>query len=196
MMLGDHGMSDKWYAFEESIKVPLIIRDPRMPPTRQGMSSDDFTLSIDLAPTLLSAAGIQVPAVMQGRDIADIYLRLPRPGQRRRRRLTSNVAPGMAKDIQPWRQDFFYEWSQGRKMDASDHENVFALPAVFALVEKQFKYVYWPQFQYEQLYNNARDSYEEFDIFNVTMQSNEKDLVALKQRYDYLKERAQTGLPV
>jgi arylsulfatase len=196
MMHGDHGLSDKWYAFEESIKVPLIIRDPRMPSSRRGTRSDDFTLSIDLAPTMLAAAGIPVPSTMQGRDIADIYLRLLDSKTTQRRRLPSSSSSSRATDGEPWRQDFFYEWNQGRKEDAGDHENIYQIPAVFALVEKEFKYVFWPQFKYEQLFNNARDIYEEFDIFNATATSSEQDLIALKARYDYLKERAQNGFPV
>ncbi len=66
---GEHGLADKWYPHQESIRVPLIIEDPRMPRDRQGTTNDDFTLSVDLAPTILAAAGIAAPKQMQGRDI-------------------------------------------------------------------------------------------------------------------------------
>ena len=71
---GEHGLADKWYPHQESIRVPLIIRDPRMPSNKKGTTNDDFTLSVDLAPTILAAAGIEAPKRMQGRDIADLYL--------------------------------------------------------------------------------------------------------------------------
>jgi arylsulfatase len=64
----------KRYPWEESIRVPLVIQDPRMPPNQRGRFNDEFTLSVDLAPTLLSAANIPVPPHMQGRDIAELYL--------------------------------------------------------------------------------------------------------------------------
>jgi arylsulfatase A-like enzyme len=83
---GQHGLAEKWYAYEESIRVPLIIRDPRM--TSAGTKNHEFTLNIDLAPTILSAVGVTPPAVMQGRDMADLYLR-------------------SAKD---WRKEFLYEF--------------------------------------------------------------------------------------
>jgi hypothetical protein len=153
MMMGDHGLSDKWYAFEESIKVPLIVVDPRIPQYRRGTRNDVYTLSIDLAPTLLSAASIAVPDTMQGRDIGSLYV-------------------GSDKDIAnaqlKWRKDFFYEWTLGG-LDAENHSaNAFDIPAVFALVERDYKYIYWPQFQYEQLFNLAQDPLEEYDIFNYT----------------------------
>ena len=69
----EHGLADKFYPHQESIRVPLIIRDPRMSDDKIGTTNDDFTLSIDLAPTMLSAAGISPPARMQGRDISKLY---------------------------------------------------------------------------------------------------------------------------
>lgn len=69
----EHGLSDKWYPHEGSIRVPLIIEDPRMPRHLKGSLNDQFTLNIDLAATMLSAARIDVPSQMQGRDIAALY---------------------------------------------------------------------------------------------------------------------------
>jgi arylsulfatase A-like enzyme len=71
---GEHGLAEKWYPWEESIRVPLVIQDPRMPASQRGTFNEEFTLSVDLAPTLLSAAKISVPTFMQGRDIAPLYL--------------------------------------------------------------------------------------------------------------------------
>ena len=46
---GEHGLAEKWYPFEESIRVPLVIQDPRMPKHRRGTISDAWTLNVDLA---------------------------------------------------------------------------------------------------------------------------------------------------
>ena len=64
--LSEHGLADKWYAHQESIRVPLIIKDPRMKKDLIGTRNDAMTLSIDLAPTMLKAAGISPPERMQG----------------------------------------------------------------------------------------------------------------------------------
>ena len=69
---GEHGLADKWYPHQESIRVPLIVVDPRMADSKVGQTNDSFTLNVDLAPTILGAAGITVPKGMQGRDILQI----------------------------------------------------------------------------------------------------------------------------
>lgn len=50
-MEGAHGLEGKWLMYEESIHVPLIIRDPRLPQSTRGRRSQ-MALNIDLAPTL------------------------------------------------------------------------------------------------------------------------------------------------
>jgi hypothetical protein len=52
---GEHGLADKWYPFEESIRTPLIVADPRMPAAVRGTTNDALTLNVDLAPTILAA---------------------------------------------------------------------------------------------------------------------------------------------
>jgi arylsulfatase len=177
-------MSDKWYAFEESIKVPLIIKDPRMPVAQHGTTNGEFTLNVDLAPTILSAANLKVPDVMQGRDMAPLYT-TPEP----------KTAAAAAVAAKPWRKDFFYEWTQGDH-NAVGHNAYYHIPAVFALIQKEYKYIYWPQTKYEQIYNYVQDPFEEYDIFNATAQTNQQLLVDLKARYAYLKNNSQHGHPV
>ncbi|MBU3666490.1 MAG: sulfatase [Chthoniobacterales bacterium] len=63
---GEHGFFGKWLLYEESIRVPLIIADPRQPAEDRGRTSDALVLNIDLAPTMLALGGVPVPAEMQG----------------------------------------------------------------------------------------------------------------------------------
>ena len=70
--LGEHGLSHKWYLYEESIRTPLVIRDPRLPASSRGRRRREMALNIDIAPTLLRAAGIEPPPGMQGRDLAPL----------------------------------------------------------------------------------------------------------------------------
>jgi arylsulfatase A-like enzyme len=67
-MEGAHGLSGKWIMYEESIHVPLIVRDPRLPASTRGRRTQ-MALNIDVAPTLLAMAGVPVPAGMQGMDL-------------------------------------------------------------------------------------------------------------------------------
>ena len=59
-LLGDHGLSGKWLMYENSIRVPLIIYDPRVDPKQAAQRRDEMVLSIDLAPTMLALAGIEL----------------------------------------------------------------------------------------------------------------------------------------
>jgi arylsulfatase A-like enzyme len=63
---GEHSLGDKRSAYEESLRIPLILRYPKLAP--KGKVNDDMVLNIDLAPTFLELAGIAVPAEMQGRS--------------------------------------------------------------------------------------------------------------------------------
>ncbi len=64
--MGEHGLNDKRSAYEESMRIPLILRWPRGAPA--GRTVDAMVLNIDLAPTLLDLAGLPVPEAMHGKS--------------------------------------------------------------------------------------------------------------------------------
>jgi arylsulfatase A-like enzyme len=66
MYLGEHGLAGKWFGHEESIRVPLIIYDPRENGSRDVEKREDIALNIDVAPTILGLVGIDKPQTMQG----------------------------------------------------------------------------------------------------------------------------------
>lgn len=85
-VLGEHGMFRKTYMWEESIRVPLLIK----PAKDDGISSQiipGISLNVDIAPTLLSIAGIMPPPAMQGSNLLDL----------------------MRGENASWRNGFFYE---------------------------------------------------------------------------------------
>lgn len=65
--LGDHGWFDKRFIYEESLRVPLMMRFPGV--ARAGRVEKRVVANIDFAPTLLEAAGVPVPADIQGRSL-------------------------------------------------------------------------------------------------------------------------------
>ncbi|MGN6494016.1 MAG: sulfatase family protein [Agriterribacter sp.] len=83
--LGEHGLQGKWYPYEESVRVPLIVYDPRMAQDKRQRTTEAIALNIDIAPTVLSLADISRPVGMQGEDLL--------------------VANGKTRD----RKDFFYK---------------------------------------------------------------------------------------
>ncbi len=64
--LGDHGWYDKRFMYEESLRMPFIIRYPRR--IAPGSVNSDIVLNVDFAPLFLELAGLPVPAEIQGRS--------------------------------------------------------------------------------------------------------------------------------
>jgi arylsulfatase A-like enzyme len=68
--LGDHGMYDKRFMYEESLRMPFLVRWPAG--IRPGTRSDAIALNADFAPTFLDAGGLPVPREMQGRSLLPV----------------------------------------------------------------------------------------------------------------------------
>ena len=66
---GEHGLGGKWILYEESIRIPMIIKWPGMPEKYRGKLLGQLVLNIDIAPTILEMAGIKVPGRMNGKSL-------------------------------------------------------------------------------------------------------------------------------
>lgn len=84
--LGEHGLGDKRSAYDESLRIPMLLRYPKL--AGKGKTVDEMVLNIDVAPTLLDLAGVAVPKEMQGRSWKPLLE--GKPGE--------------------WRRAFFYEY--------------------------------------------------------------------------------------
>lgn len=69
--LGEHGWFDKRWMYEESLRMPLVMRWPGA--IKPGTRISALTQNIDFAPTLLDAAKIAVPADIQGESMAPLF---------------------------------------------------------------------------------------------------------------------------
>ncbi len=85
--LGEFGLAGKWLMYEESIRTPLLIYDPRAPQSARGKIRDEMVLNIDIAPTILQLADVKPPATMQGQSLV----------------------PLIDGETVPWRDEWFYE---------------------------------------------------------------------------------------
>jgi arylsulfatase A-like enzyme len=85
--LGEWRMYDKRFMHEPSIRVPLMVRYPRI--VKAGSGCERMALNLDLAPTILDLAGLTVPQWMQGQSLMPLL-----------------------KGLQPttWRKDWLYEY--------------------------------------------------------------------------------------
>jgi arylsulfatase A-like enzyme len=84
--LGEHRHLDKRMMYEESIRIPLLMRYPKM--IEQGKTIEELALNIDLAPTILDLAGVGVPSHMQGKSWRPLF----------------------EDNGGPWRKSFLYEY--------------------------------------------------------------------------------------
>lgn len=179
--MSEHTLAGKWMPHEESVRVPLIVYDPRLPESQRGQVNTEFTLNIDLAPTILAAAGIPIPASMQGRDMSTLYL-------------GENTQAAAAS----WRKEFFYEWIPGLLTPDIRPGKITHIPAVFGLIGKVYKYFVYPQaHNYRQLFHvGGDDPFEEHDIFNATLQQNPDLIHDVEARYAYWKNLSRLGYSV
>ncbi|MFC2141548.1 sulfatase-like hydrolase/transferase [Acidobacteriota bacterium] len=86
--MGDRGFAGKWSHYEQSLRVPLIVYDPRQPKVNRGAVRDEMALNIDVPATVLQLAGVEIPARYEGRSIAPLL---------------------RGEGAQAWRNDFFCE---------------------------------------------------------------------------------------
>lgn len=69
LLMGEYAMGGKSVLYDIATRVPLIVFDPRPGSDGSGITIDELVLSIDVPATILSYAGVPVPASMQGRDL-------------------------------------------------------------------------------------------------------------------------------
>ena len=68
---GEHKLGDKRRAYEEGLRIPLLMRYPRLIPS--GSRPNQMVLNIDLAPTFLALAGAPAPSSMQGQTLTSLF---------------------------------------------------------------------------------------------------------------------------
>lgn len=129
--LGEHGWFDKRWIFEESLRTPLMIRWPGV--TKAGGEFKGIVSNIDFAGTFLDAAGISIPADMQGRSLKPV-LEGEKPAD--------------------WRQSFYYHYYE--------YPQPHHVRPHYGVVTDQYKLVrfYGPDVDYWELYDRNKDPQE------------------------------------
>ena len=92
--MGQRGFAGKWTHYEESLRVPLIIYDPRVPANLRGRTTDLVALNTDIAPTIVGYAGIRIPKTHQGTSLGPLV---------------------QGAQVKTWRTDFFCEHLMNHK---------------------------------------------------------------------------------
>jgi arylsulfatase A-like enzyme len=69
--LGEHGLFDKRFMYEESMRTPLVIKFPKE--IKENSQTELLTQNLDIAPTLLDVAGVSIPKDLQGKSLRTIW---------------------------------------------------------------------------------------------------------------------------
>lgn len=70
--MGEHGFGGKWLLYEESIRIPCFIYDPRLPKEKRGKVSSELVLNIDMYRTIAELAGVKVNSEIQGKSLVPL----------------------------------------------------------------------------------------------------------------------------
>jgi len=155
---GEHGLGGKWLLYEESIRIPMIISSPGIPDKDKGKLAPANVLNIDIAPTILELAGLEVPELIDGKSLAPL---LSKPGN----------------DI---RNEFFMEHA-----GIIDVEN--PIPDSYGVRSSDWKYIRYinAEPEVEELYYLKNDPYE---IQNLATQEKHLNTLAHLRKLcdDYL----------
>ncbi|MDC9526812.1 sulfatase-like hydrolase/transferase [Pseudoalteromonas sp. Angola-30] len=132
--LNERQLAGKWFGWEEDLRVPLIIRDPRNS-EHKGVSVDETVLNIDIAPTILDYAGVAIPQTYQGNSLV-----------------------GLVEDgkMPSWRDEFFFEHMYQPKR--------VSIPPMVGVRTDNWKFVDFYKNNYLQLYNLIEDPQEKFNL--------------------------------
>ena len=130
--LGDQGLYDKRFMYEPGLHVPLLAKGPGI---KAGITPDQFVGNIDLAPTFLDLASLEIPDSMQGRSIAPLL---------------------RGESPEDWRQTFYY-----RYYHSPGHHNT---AAHYGVRTKTHKLIYyWDKDAYE-LFDLKADPDEQHNL--------------------------------
>lgn len=152
--LGDRGLADKWFMWEEDIRVPLLIYDPRIAAADRVKESAAMVLNVDLAPTMLAMAGIVPPENMQGESLAPLLQK-------------------SATTSANWRTEFFYE----------HHSVPTIIPQVEGVRTEKWKYIRWIASDplVEEFYDLENDPLEQNNL--IRDEKHASELASLRERW-------------
>ncbi len=126
---GEHGLIDKRTAYEESMRVPMLMHCPEL--FKAGKVVEEVVANIDVAPTLLEAAGLAAPSYMEGRS----------------------VLPLARGERMQWRDSLLYEYYWERNFPHT--------PTTHAVREQRYKYIrYHGIWDIDELYDLSDDPLE------------------------------------
>jgi N-acetylglucosamine-6-sulfatase len=161
---GEHGLIDKRHFYEESAKVPLLVRWPSY--LEGGAPIDSLVQNIDIAPTILEAAGLAMPAHMQG----------------------ASFVPLLDRKEVAWRDRIFYEYYW--EMDFPQ------TPTMFGIRTERYKYIrYHGVWDTNEFYDLQADPNEMYNLIDAPEHQGRITGYA-NEVYDWLETTGGMNIPL
>jgi N-acetylglucosamine-6-sulfatase len=151
--LGEHGLWDKRFAYEASIRIPFIFYFPKM--IAPGSVRDEIVLNIDYAPTMLDLAGVPIPLYMQGKSLRPL-LEVKKTKWREDFLYHYHIEVDLSKMTSEEKDKFYKQWK-----DLGLDPAPLLVPENMAVRNKEWKYITYPGAnETDELYNLVNDPYE------------------------------------
>lgn len=171
--LGEHMLADKRSGYEESLRIPMLVRHPGA--KARGVVRDDMVLNIDLAPTFLDIAGQVPPVDMHGKSWKGLLAGEPQ--------------------AKPFRESFFYEYfREGGQAGAARSLGGFNTPTMTALRtanRKLLKYRDHPE--WTEMFDLSADPFELRNLARDPARATE--LAALEKEHGRLSRELGYRIP-
>ena len=145
---GEHGLSaERRMSYEEGIRIPLLIRYPKR--IKAGFKPDQMALTLDLAPTLIDFAELEIEKVRHGRSLVPVLA---------------------GEAVSDWRNSFMIEYYTDTVFERMDHMGYKAVRT------DQYKYIKYEDLEgMDELYDLKADPYE---VNNIITNENSEDIVS------------------
>ncbi len=165
-MLGEHDYQDKRWMYEESMRMPFLIRYPKT--IKAGSRTDAIVENVDYAPTMLAFAGIETPDYMQGESFKEICE-------------TGN-------EPEEWKKEAYYRYW----MHMAHHDN----PGHVGIRTKEHKLIFYYGAKYDgsyrtppawELYDLKKDPAENINVYDDPAYAD--TIAELKERLAALRTR-------
>jgi arylsulfatase A-like enzyme len=144
-MLGEHDYQDKRWMYEESMRMPFLVRYPKT--IKAGQRFDTIIENVDYAPTMLDFAGASIPKSVQGRSFKSLL--------------------ETGKEADDWKKSAYYRYW----MHMAHHDN----PAHLGMRTKRYKLIYFYGCNYQggyqtpagwELYDMKNDPHETKNLYH------------------------------
>ncbi len=131
--LGEHGWFDKRWMYEESFRTPMMVRYPGI--IKPGTINNQMVMNLDIAPTMLDVAGVNIPIEIQGKSMKPLF--------------TNKKAA--------WRNELYYHYYEATTHNVSPHFGIKTNP--YKLIRLYEKITGW------ELYDLSKDPHEMNNIY-------------------------------